>query len=216
MSVFVMLALLGFFLTEDQRYRSFMIGLWGAYILYSLIFNYHAATHDYYQLPFIPIVAVSLAPVGGWFFARLAGAAVRRYQRFIAYAVLLLGLFMVVWNVRNQMKAVDFRSAPAMWAQLGEFMSGSSVVGLVGDYAAPLEYWGWRTVALWPYTGDVKYGRGNIPVDDVFQQYARRELFLVTDFEELARQPELKEILGRYPVVSSGDGYIIYDLRALD
>jgi hypothetical protein len=41
-----------------------------------------------------------------------------------------------------------------------------------------------------------------------------RELFLITDFNEFNRQPEVKEILQEtYPIFDQGEGYLIYDLR---
>ena len=215
---FIMLGLLGFFLTEDKRFKFFLFGLWGAYILYSLYFNYHAATHDYYQLPFIPIVAVSLGPVGGWFFARLAEGTVHGFRRGAAYAILILGLVMVVWNARNQIKAVDYRPEVMMWTKIGELLKDKSAIALIDDYGAPLEYWGGRTVPLWPYLGDMKYLEGGeIPTKKLFQEYSsKKDLFLVTDFEELNRQPALKEILSKYPILINGDGFVLYDLRALD
>jgi Dolichyl-phosphate-mannose-protein mannosyltransferase len=215
--LFVMLALLGFFLTTDKRLRSFMFGLWGAYLVYSLIFDYHAATHDYYQLPFIPIVAVSLSPLGGWFFARLTEAAVQGVQRSVVYFILTLGIFMVVWNVRNQMKAVDYRPEAAMWAQIGEQIQDKSVVGLIQDYGARLEYWGWRNVPTWPYTGDLAamdLRNGTFSFDKLFADYSsKKEFFLVTDFDELNNQPQLKARLQSFPVYVEGDGYKIFDLR---
>jgi uncharacterized membrane protein len=215
---FIMLALLGFFLTDDKRFRSLLFGLWGAYILYSLYFNYHAATHDYYQLPFIPIVAVSLAPLGDWFFARLAGATVQGWQRGVAYLILIAGITMVTWNVRNQMKAMDFRRDAAMWVQIGKTIQDKTVVGLVEDYGSRLEYWGWRTIPTWPYTGDTKYAFGDgVPTEKLFQEFAsKKDLFLVTDYAELNNQPALKDILSHYPIVVNGDGFVIYNLRALD
>jgi hypothetical protein len=195
-----------------------MFGLWGAYLLYSLFFNYHAATHDYYQLPVIPIVAVSLAPLGGWFFARLAEATAQGYRRSAAYAILLLGLFMVTWNVRNQMKAVDYHRAAVMWSEIGDLIEDKSVIALVEDYGSPLEYYGWRTVPIWPYTGDTRFGReGQQSTKELFRDFSsRKDLFLVTDFAELNRQAALKQILNSYPVAINGDGFMLYDLRALD
>jgi hypothetical protein len=38
------------------------------------------------------------------------------------------------------------------------------------------------------------------------------QYFLVTDFDELNRQPELKQRLARFSVFAQGDGYVIYDL----
>ncbi len=215
--IFVMLGLLGFFLTTDRRFRSLLIGLWGAYLLYSLYFNYHSATHDYYQLPLIPIVAVSLAPLGGWFFARLAEAA-SGWQRTVVSIILMVGLFMVVWNVRGQMKTVDYRQDAAMWTQIGGIVHDRSVIGLVEDYGSALEYYGYRTIPTWPYAGDMKYLLGGeMPIDELFKDFSsKKDLFLVTNFEELDRQPALKEILKKIPVLVSGDGFTIYDLRALD
>ena len=73
--VFIMLGLLGLLLVNERRTRIFLYGLWSGYLLYGLFFDYHVATHDYYHLPLIPIIAVSLAPLADWFFARLTEAS---------------------------------------------------------------------------------------------------------------------------------------------
>lgn len=216
--MFVMLALLGFFVTNDKYLRSFMIGLWGAYLLYSLFFDYHSATHDYYQLPLIPIVAVSLSPLGGWFFARLTETTVQGYRRVVVYAILMLGIFMSVWNVRNQMKAVDYRPDAAMWAKIGELVNGERVVALTQDYGSRLEYWGWQTADTWPSLGEMAHSvvRGGTikSFDMMFDKYTgKRDLFLITDFDEFKAQSQLREKLSSYPVFAEGDGYIIYSLR---
>ena len=58
---------------------------------------------------------------------------------------------------------------------------------------------------------------GEMPTSELFGEYSsKKDLFLITDFVELDRQPAFKEILKRYPVLESGDGFTIYDLRALD
>ena len=216
--LFIMLALLAFFLVEEKRLRSFMFGLWGAYLLYGLFFNYHVATHDYYHLPLIPIVAVSLSLLGDWFFARLAQASLHRYQRSAVYIILLFGLFSVVWNVRNQIKAVDYRPEAVMWAEIGEQLVDERVVALTQDYGSRLEYWGWKTAATWPYTGDINYADargGTFSFDELFDEYAsKRDFFLVTDLDELDRQLRLKErLFSSYSIVAQEDGYLIFDLR---
>jgi hypothetical protein len=217
--IFIMLGLLGFFLTQDRRLRIFMVGLWASYLLFGLFFDYHIATHDYYHLPLIPIVGLSLAPLGEWFFVRLAEAPLQRWTRIAIYVILLFGLFSVIWDVRNQMKAVDYRPDAAMWQQIGEkFDEGTRVIALTQDYGSRLQYWGWRTASTWPYTGDVGYAnlRGGVfSFDDLFQKYSSKmRYFLVTDFDEFNRQPELKQHLtATYPVVFQGDGYLIFDLK---
>jgi hypothetical protein len=217
--IFIMLALLGFFLIKDRTLRIFLYGLWGSYILYGLIFNYHIATHDYYHLPFIPIVGLSLAPLGEWFFAHLTEATPRRWMRSAVSVVLVFGLFSVLWDVRNQMKAVDYRPEAAMWAEIGQqFDNGARVIALTQDYGSRLEYWGGRRFSTWPYVGDGIYANiraGKSSFDDLFSSYSgKMRYFLVTDFEEFDKQPELKErLFNSYPVYREGDGYLIFDLK---
>jgi dolichyl-phosphate-mannose-protein mannosyltransferase len=217
--IFIMLGLLGFFLIKDQRLRIFLYGLWVSYLLFGLFFDYHIATHDYYHLPFIPIIGLSLAPLGDWFFVRLAETPLRGWMRSAVYIVLIYGLFSVIWNVRDQMKAVDYRPQAAMWEQIGEkFDGGTRVIALTQDYGSRLQYWGWRTASTWPYTGDVGYAniRGGVfSFDDLFNKYSSKmQYFLVTDFDEFNRQPDLKQrLVSTYPVSFQGDGYLIFDLK---
>lgn len=218
--IFIMLGLLGFFLIKDRRLRIFLYGLWGSYILFGLFFDYHSATHDYYHLPLIPIVGLSLAPLGEWFFAHLTETPVRGWMRSAVYVILIYGLFSVIWGVRNQMKAVDYRPEAEMWEQIGgHFDEEPRVIALTQDYGSRLQYWGWRTASTWPYTGDVGYAniRGGVfSFDDLFNKYSSKmRYFLVTDFDEFNRQPELKErLVSSYPVLFQDDGYLIFDLKS--
>jgi len=56
---------------------------------------------------------------------------------------------------------------------------------------------------------------GVFSFDDLFNQYSSKmRYFLVTDFDEFNRQPELKQRLTTfYPVSFQGDGYLIFDLK---
>ncbi len=217
--IFIMLGLLSFFLIKDRRLQIFLYGLWGSYILFGLFFDYHIATHDYYHLPFIPIVGLSLAPLGDWFFARLTEATVQRWMRSAVYVILIYGLFSVLWNVRNQMKAVDYRPEAAMWAEIGEhFEREGRVIALTQDYGSRLQYWGWRTASTWPYVGDTAFANmraGIFTFNDLFDRYSSKmTYFLVTDFDEFNRQPELKErLINSYPIAFQSDGYLIFDLK---
>ena len=217
--IFIMLGLLAFFFMNDRHLRIFLYGLWGSYFLFGLFFDYHIATHDYYHLPLIPIVGLSLAPLGDWFFGRLAETSLRGWAKSAIYLILIYGLFSVIWDVRNQMKAVDYRPEAAMWEQIGEQLEeGTRVIALTQDYGSRLQYWGWRTASTWPYTGDVGYAniRGGVfSFDDLFNKYSSKmRYFLVTDFDEFNRQPELKaHLVNAYPVAFQGDGYLIFDLK---
>jgi hypothetical protein len=215
--IFIALGLLGFFLTDKGPLRGLMAGMWISYAAYGLFFDYHIATHDYYHLPLIAIVAVSLSLLGSWFFAHLAESTVQGWQRGGVYVILLFALFINVWNVRNRMKDVDFRPQAAMFTELGKVLDDEKFIALTQDYGSRLEYWGWKSTFTWPYVGDLTYAnvRGDdFSFDDLFEEYSsKKDLFLVTDFEELNRQPVLKERLNGYPVYMQGDGYLILDLR---
>lgn len=214
------LSLFGLFFFDNQN-RRFALGLWAGYFLFGLYFNYHISSHDYYSLPLIPIAAISLAPLADWLFAQLTKVAESRFARLAAIAILLLGLFAALWNLRAEMKRVDYRPEAAMWAEIGELIGGRSVVALTQDYGSSLAYWGWMNPVPWQTYGDTVYhadmrGSQN-KFESTFADLAsKKDLFLVTDFDELNRQPLLKEKLSGIPIFAEGDGYVIYDLTSTD
>jgi hypothetical protein len=159
----------------------------------------------------IPIVALSIAPLAEMILARLTNA------KFIVTIILSLGLFASLWNTRAQMKSVDHRPQVQLWQQIAETTRGYNLAGLTEDYGSRLAYWGWRTITPWPTFGDLNYHedlRGaQTDFEKQFEELAlKKDLFLVTDFDELERQPFLQAKLAQYTVFAQGDGYIIYDL----
>jgi hypothetical protein len=213
------LGLLGLFFFEDEK-RRFLLGLWAGYVLFGIYFNYHISSHDYYSLPLIPIVALSLAPLADLFFAQLAKLAATRLARLATIGLLLLGLFASLWNTRAEMNSVDYRPDAKMWAEISEKIGDKNAAGLTQDYGSRLAYWGWKSITSWPTYGDLIYHGDLRGAQSNFEQQfesiaSKKELFLVTDFNELDRQPVLKEKLSGYPTFAEGDGYIIYNLTDL-
>ena len=105
-----------------------------------------------------------------------------------------------------------------MWAEISEHLGKASVIGLTQNYGSRLEYWGWKGSVAWPYVGDGAFTNvreGELSFDDLFSRRAlKMKYFLVTDFEEFDRQPELQErLFSFYPVSFEGDGYLIFDLQ---
>ncbi|MCC7119403.1 MAG: glycosyltransferase family 39 protein [Anaerolineales bacterium] len=208
------LALLAFFFWDEKNKR-FILALWLGYWTFGLVFNYHISSHDYYSLPLIPIAALTLAPLGSWFFAQLEKLAAPRP---LIYAFLLLGLGAQAWSLRSAMKAVDDRPQAQMWQEIGSLTQGANLIGLTQDYGASLAYWGWSASSAWPTFGDLNYHQGLRGAPDDFEnQFAemtsKKALFIVTDFAEFKRQPLLENELARYPVFAQGDGYLIYNLK---
>ncbi len=212
----IMLGLLGLILLQEKPAGTFLLGLWGAYLAFGLYFNYHISTHDYYSLPLIPITALSLAVLGDRFFAYLAGAG-RGWVRGGLYVILFYGIFSTVWNVRNELKSVDYRPQEAMWLEVGEILQGGSVEALTQDYGTWLAYWGWQSATAWPSYGDLYQAsvRGNPKdIDQLFDEVAAsKTYFLVTDMDDFEKQPQLRARLAKYPVMAQNEGYLIYDLQ---
>jgi len=212
----LMLALLGLFFFDDKK-RRFLLGLWAGYLAFGLYFNYHISTHDYYSLPLIPILALSIAPLADVLLSKLADLTPTKFLRFASLLVVLIGVSASLWNTRNQLNAVDYHPQAAMWQEIRTVTEGYNLAGLTQDYGARVAYWGWRNITSWPAYGDQLYSTergGERKIEEQFAEIAaKKDLFLVTDFNDLARQPFLKEKLSAYPIFAQGDGYVIYDLR---
>jgi 4-amino-4-deoxy-L-arabinose transferase-like glycosyltransferase len=214
----IMLGLLGLLVVRNRNVRVLIFGLWAAYILYGLFFDYHVTTHDYYHLPLIPLVALSLAPFADFIFAHLAAITSGRWLRLAALGMLSYGLLAALWDVHNQIKSVDFRPQAAMWAAIGNKLNHApNVIALTQDYGTRLAYWGWQDALIWPNSGDIDYHEVRGATFDAAQRFTKltagNAYFLVTDFDELDRQPELKTLLDDFTIFTQGDGYIIYDLQ---
>ena len=213
----IMLGLLGLLAARDKSLRSHLIGLWAAYLLFGLFFDYAIATHDYYQEPLIPLVAVSLAAILDPMMAALANLTRTRWLRAAASLLLCYGLFATAWDTRAQLKSVDYRPQAAMWAEIGSILNhGPRVIALTQDYGVRLAYWGWQNATIWPNSGDLDYHAARGATFNFHQTFAAltqsKRYFVVTDFAELARQPLLQQQLDRFAVLSKGDGYVILDL----
>lgn len=214
------LGLLGTLLFASVPLRAFAIGLWASYLAYGLTFPYHITSHSYYHLPFIPIIAISLAPVGALLFRPLLNLRPAWLTRAVASGILLLAILSELWFVRIDMAREDYRHEPAFWENIGELLNHSqSVIGLTQDYGNRLAYFGWTTPQVWLTTGHLNYrelkGRPPIEVDEWFSKKTKnKDFFLVTMMNQLEKQPELREILyDNYPILAEGPGFIIFDLR---
>ena len=213
----LMFALLGIFF-YDEKNRRFLLGLWAGYALFGFYFNFHISTHDYYSLPLIPILALSIAPLADSLLSKLAQLTQTKPLRFSSFLFLLIGLIASLWNTRNQLNAVDYRPQAVMWAEIHSLTADYNLGGLSQDYGARMAYWGWQNLTSWPSYGDLLYGKERGSAEKDFEEQwnelmPKKELFLVTDFKDLDLQPFLKAKLKTYPVFAEEDGYIIYQLQ---
>ena len=217
---FFVAALVGIFLYETKEKRWILISYWIAYVIFALTFAYYFSTHDYYHIALVPVVGLSLAPLGELISSRLRQLNPGKWLRFVIIACLVFGLAFNLWNVRNTFHKTDYRPQLAYWQHIGVVLKGHSTTALTQDYGYRLEYLGWiLPAAYWPYTGDTALRElaGMAPPDFLsqFKQLTKRsEFFLITDLQELDDQPQLKDYLQtHYPVYEQGTDYLIYDLR---
>jgi 4-amino-4-deoxy-L-arabinose transferase-like glycosyltransferase len=214
---FVM-GVLGVLTLKDKPHRGLFLGMWVAYVLYGLFVPYHITTHDYYQEPIIPLVALGLAAGAELLLRSLRGSKWVLYM--IVYALVLALVVTNAWDVRVRLKANDYRSEAVFWQQLGDKIGHNrSIIGLTQDYGYRLSYWGWVNSTEWLSSSDFNYRElSGVEYDmkALFDEEIQgKEFFVVTMLGELDRQPALKSLLNKgYPIYAQGDGYIIYDLRS--
>lgn len=221
------LAIPGALLVRERGLRWMLLGWWAGYLLYSLVFNYHASTHDYYQLPLIPLVAASLAP----YVPLLNGALEeveqprRRLIRLLLIAALLLTLAAAAYDSRRTLRRTDYRDQEAIWTAIAAQVRDGDVVALTQDYGYRAAYWGWFHVTPWPSLADLDYRTLAGAEEDSFETLfadltAGKRYFLVTDLQEFSQQYELRAyLLSHYrrldhPFLATPvDVYLLFDLQ---
>ena len=201
-------------LLAAPRGRALLIGLWTGYLLYGLSVPFQMYTHSYYHIQLTPIIALGLSPLIETVTSRI-GREKRVWQAaLVALTVAVVGYHS--WVARSVLIAEDFRAEPAYWQTVGEAIpANADVIALAQDYGYRLMYYGWRRVDLWPLASGLAEVRGNtINTEKTFAEMAAgKDYFLVTSFNQLDKQPDLKKILDGYPIAAQGDGYVLYDLR---
>ena len=211
----LLLSLLGV-LIAAPRLRALLIGLWVGYVIYGLSLPYQMYTHNYYHLQLVPIVALGLVPVAQALLARIPWQP--RLNRLLFAGVVLAGIAFPSWQSIAELKRQDYRGEPAYWQQIASYLpTDGKIIALTQDYGYRLMYYGWRKVALWPIRGERALSslRGSEKeFEDFFAKRTEgKEYFLVTSFNQLDDQPDLKQTLReRYPLIAEGSGYLIYDL----
>lgn len=213
-----LVGLISIFLIQNREHRILLIGAWAGYFIYGITLPYHISTHNYYQLPMVPLVALGLAAGAGCLFQNIQTP--RRLSIPVVSAVLLFAVLLSAWDVRVTLKREDWRGETAFWARLGEVIGRDNPsVGLVEDYGYRLAYWGWVQIEPWKTSGDINLGTlagKTYDFEKTFaEQTAGKTYFVVTNMHELAGQPELEsKLVNNYPFFEKTDDYWIFDLRS--
>jgi hypothetical protein len=203
-----------------KRGRVLVVCFWIGYLLIGMSVPSLIISHDYYNLSLIPVIALSLAPLGQLFLDKILQQSKPWRVAFIA--VLALCAAYPAWIARNRMVAVNYRDEILGWIKMGqEIPKDANILGITHDYNTRIRYYGWVSVAPWPLAGDEQMhilSGGNSDLNDPYwEDFFNKttqgyDYFLLTNPSELQAQPVLKRMLEQYPVIE-GEGYWLYDLR---
>jgi 4-amino-4-deoxy-L-arabinose transferase-like glycosyltransferase len=217
------MGLIGILLTDKGILRSLLLGLWLGYLFFCLLFTYHIHTHDYYHLILIPVIAMSLAPIGSAVFKMMRLQNNNRIFRWIFTGILIFGAAASVHETRSRWKAVQYyvRTEVTSALEIGKILNHSSdVISLASYYAKPLKYHAEIGGKRWPYTYDFRaneiIGLENKPAQLRLQEDMKAfplKYFVASDLEELNRQQDLKKLLyDNFPVFKETKNYVIFSL----
>jgi Dolichyl-phosphate-mannose-protein mannosyltransferase len=217
----LIVALLGTLIFRKGLPRVLLVGLWIGYVFFCLVFNYHIATHDYYHLQLVPIVALSLGSVGALIFERLEDINRDWYWRMSMWAILLLALALSLNSARSMLADRTSQIKVKMAEEIGELVNHSAnTVYLSGDYGLPLEYHGELSGKPWPLVSDLEWERlagvSALDAEERFSAWFSKdspEYFIVEDLREFEQQPDLKRFLSKFSIMSQSNDYLIFKLK---
>ena len=203
--------------------RNFIIAMWMGYAFFGLVYNYHIHTHNYYQLQFIPAVALALGFLGANVLQQLLLVTQNQLQRVLIGCILLFSMFLNMGLHLNTLSEAENLSSQANIAQqIGEVVEHSArTLFLAPYYGVPLEYYGELAGNPWPTIGD-SYSEQLVGGQlltaeetlDLFFQDSSPEYFIVTDIAEYLAQTDLQTLLSsHFSIIAQTEEFIVFDLR---
>jgi hypothetical protein len=217
--------LLGIFMFCKGKAKVMIIGLWIGYLVYATMFPYATHTHNYYQLPYIPIVALCLTPIADLVVTRLNQTCTKLAWRIPVFAVMVLSIFLVLYHVKKQLFHPHFENHIKISKEIGELVHhNSKTIALASPHAYSLMYNGELSGVSWPCAGNFMvnaYQKGQsqitINLKEVFESLWKKhepEYFIITNFKEFAKQAPLRRFLDeRFTILAKNKNYLIYDLK---
>jgi Dolichyl-phosphate-mannose-protein mannosyltransferase len=214
-------ALLGTLMFRQGMPRALLVGLWAGYVIFGLSLNYNLATHNYYQLQLIPIVGLSIGPVIALIMNRLNQIHQQMPWRFAAWGVLLLALLLSLEISRSRLVNPDLEYEVKVEQEIGELVNHSTrTIFLSSDYGVPLEYNGLLSGSPWPLASDLEWERlaevPSLSAEERFNAWFSKDspdYFIVEDLQGFDKQPDLKQFLSRFSILSQNNDFMIYSLK---
>jgi 4-amino-4-deoxy-L-arabinose transferase-like glycosyltransferase len=195
---------------------------WVGYFLYGLAFTYAIHTHNYYTLPFVIFIALSIGALAGQVLPGITTSK-RILPRAIAWVAYTVMIGISISLTTPQLVHPEFSQQVSMMKEIGDAVEHSAhVVTLAPAYGNSLKYNGEISGGFWPYGSDLNASRLRgfpvIPAHERLQTAIADGVryFIVTDLGEMQRQGDLVQMLSKYSVLTGKQGeYVIFDLSRL-
>lgn len=201
----------GFAVARRGIPRAVLGGLALGYLAFGLTFTVHIATHSYYSLPLIPILALSIGTLGGGVLHSLA-AVPRVRAGLVAVFVAVIGV--AVFKTHAVLAAPRWAEQARIddYRRVGE-VTRHTTRALVIDprLISPISYWGWIVGRYWyepTPEQDLLRTHGPSP-----PEIDRFDFLVVMEVDELVTERRLRAFVRDLPIVARTDSYAVFDLR---
>jgi 4-amino-4-deoxy-L-arabinose transferase-like glycosyltransferase len=200
-------AIAGFVLA--RRGRAILGGLALGYVVYALAFAAYTASHPYYALPLLPILALAIGALAGAVLERLDATRSAPFVGATALVLLVVG----AGAYKSRPAGAD-TGAIASYRRIGAVTHHTTRAIIVDErLRAPAMYYGWIGGHYWypptpgqdlPATGDP------FPpwIDPVQASY-----LVVVAVPELRTERRLRTFVHGLPLVADTSRYVVFDLR---
>jgi hypothetical protein len=213
------LAMIGAAVGRDRLARWLLAALFAGYFAFAVAFTYHMPTHDYYHLPYIPVVALGIGVLLARLEPLLNGRIRQAAVAALCAATIAIGAI-VAWPRMHLDNAARFTQ---MYEEIGALAEHDTrALFLDTEYGFALMYHGQISGDSWPNRDDLAAeaidGRPAIDADARFvRDYAdwAPNYFIVTDLGSLAASPDLQAMLAkRATPVRITDRYQVYRFKS--
>jgi hypothetical protein len=200
-----------------KKPRIIALSLWLGYFLYGLAFPHHITTHEYYSIPLIPAIALTLAPLADLVYKHIKNQDL--FARSVLVGILAFSIFYSGWMGRSIMLGKNYRLEASGWQKLGQALpKDGDLIGITHEDGYRIAYYGWRHVTPWPYSAEDEQELGSVDPMDQFTTLFKnatggQDYFIVTMFSQFDSRSLLKTYLyDHFPIYAEGDGYLIFNL----
>ncbi|MEN8240987.1 MAG: glycosyltransferase family 39 protein [Chloroflexota bacterium] len=211
--------LMGIYYAKSKPARRILFGWWAGYFIYAILFAYHTWTHDYYHLPMVPLLAVSIAPTAAFLEQKIAGSKFKTVG-LTALVLLFLGIitagsFQTIQFLSN----TDHRHTRMELESLGKIIKDlpeGRIIGLSDDYETSFTFYNFLRAEHWPTLGDMNFRELQGGEEQAFEQLWQitedAAYFVVSDFAQLEKQPILEQRLSGFPILYESDSIRLYTI----